>query len=75
VVDTGIGIAREDVPHIFERFYRADRARRTGGTGLGLAIGKWIAEAHGGRIDVESEPGSGSIFTVTLRLAHDLRFH
>ena len=66
VVDTGIGIAREDVPHIFERFYRADRARRTGGTGLGLAIGKWIAEAHGGRIDVESEPGSGSIFTVTL---------
>ncbi|HEU5314638.1 MAG TPA: ATP-binding protein [Chloroflexota bacterium] len=66
VVDTGIGIARADLPHVFERFYRADRARQTGGTGLGLAIGKWIAEAHGGQIDVESELGAGSIFTVTL---------
>lgn len=66
VVDTGIGIARDEAPLIFERFYRADRARRTGGTGLGLAIGKWIAEAHEGKIEVESEPGSGSIFTVTL---------
>jgi signal transduction histidine kinase len=69
VVDTGVGIAREDLPHIFDRFYRADRARRTGGTGLGLAIGKWIAEAHGGSIEVESEVGAGSIFTVTLPLA------
>jgi signal transduction histidine kinase len=66
VADTGAGIAREDLPHIFERFYRADRARRTGGTGLGLAIGKWIAEAHGGTIEVESSPGAGSIFTVRL---------
>jgi signal transduction histidine kinase len=66
VVDTGVGIARDDLPHIFERFYRADRARCAGGTGLGLAIGKWIADAHGGSIAVESEPGSGSIFTVTL---------
>ncbi len=68
VVDTGIGIAAEDLPHVFDRFYRADRARGTGGTGLGLAIGRWIAEAHGGSISVESQPGSGSIFTVTLPL-------
>jgi signal transduction histidine kinase len=72
VVDTGPGIDRADLPRIFDRFYRADRARGpapaggAGGTGLGLAIGKWIADAHGGQIDVESEPGSGSIFTVTL---------
>ena len=72
VVDTGIGIARADLPHVFERFYRADRARQTGGTGLGLAIGKWIAEAHGGRIDVESELGAGSIFTVTLPVMDDV---
>ena len=66
VVDTGMGIAPEDQRHIFDRFYRADPARRAGGTGLGLAIGKWIAEAHGGSITVESSPGAGSIFTVTL---------
>lgn len=66
VVDTGMGIAPEDLPYVFERFYRADRARKTGGTGLGLAIGKWIAEVHGGSISVESSVGTGSIFTVTL---------
>ncbi len=66
VVDTGVGIPAADLPHVFERFYRADRARQAGGTGLGLAIGKWIAEAHGGAISVESAPGTGSIFTVTL---------
>jgi two-component system OmpR family sensor kinase len=70
VRDTGIGIAPGDLPHIFERFWRADQARsRTGdrpGTGLGLAITKWIAEAHGGTITVQSRPGRGSIFTVKL---------
>src|SRR5438132_1332415 len=70
VADTGIGIAPGDLPHIFDRFWRADSARtRTGerpGAGLGLAICKWIAEAHGGKIDVVSRPGRGTTFTVTL---------
>src|SRR4029453_12828969 len=70
VADTGIGIAAGDLPHIFDRFWRADPARsRTGdrpGTGLGLAITKWIAEAHGGSITVQSRPGRGSLFTVRL---------
>jgi len=70
VSDTGIGIAPGDLPHIFDRFYRADIARtRTGeraGAGLGLAICRWIAEAHGGTIDVQSRPGRGTTFTVTL---------
>jgi len=70
VADTGIGIAVGDLPHIFDRFWRADAARtRTGGrpgTGLGLAICKWIVEAHGGRIDVTSRPGRGTNFAVTL---------
>ena len=70
VRDTGIGIAPGDLPHIFERFWRADPARsRTGdrpGTGLGLSITKWIAEAHGGSITVQSRPGRGSVFVVRL---------
>jgi heavy metal sensor kinase len=70
VRDTGIGIAPGDLPHIFDRFWRADPARsRTGdrpGVGLGLAITKWIAEAHGGAITVQSRPGRGTLFTVTL---------
>jgi heavy metal sensor kinase len=68
VADTGVGIAREHLPHVFERFYRADpaRARSDGGAGLGLAIGHWIAQAHGGRIEVSSEPGRGSTFRVYL---------
>jgi signal transduction histidine kinase len=70
VQDSGIGIAPGDLEHVFERFWRADPARsRTGdrpGTGLGLAICKWIAEAHGGAIQVQSRPGRGTIFTVTF---------
>ena len=70
VRDSGIGIAPGDLPHIFDRFWRADPARsRTGqhpGTGLGLAITKWIAEAHGGSITVQSRPGRGTLFTVSL---------
>jgi heavy metal sensor kinase len=70
VADSGIGIAPGDLPHIFDRFWRADSARtRTGarpGTGLGLAICKWIAEAHGGTIEVQSRPGRGTTFTVGL---------
>ncbi|MGH9262797.1 MAG: sensor histidine kinase, partial [Acidimicrobiales bacterium] len=73
VADTGIGIAPGDLPHIFDRFWRADTARtRTGeraGTGLGLAICKWIAEAHGGVIEVQSRAGRGTVFTVTLPAA------
>ncbi|HLL47004.1 MAG TPA: ATP-binding protein, partial [Longimicrobiaceae bacterium] len=70
VQDTGTGIAAEDLPRVFDRFYRGDEARtRAGGTGLGLAIARMVAERHGGAIRAESEPGRGSTFAVRLPVA------
>jgi two-component system phosphate regulon sensor histidine kinase PhoR len=68
VSDTGTGISQEDLPHIFERFYKADKARSHGGSGLGLAIAKHTIQAHGGTIAVKSEEGKGSIFSFNLPL-------
>lgn len=68
VRDNGTGISDADLPNLFERFYRVDKARsrESGGAGLGLAIGRWIARAHGGEIEVESTPGRGTLFRVRL---------
>ncbi|MGW3106838.1 ATP-binding protein [Streptomyces sp. NPDC001100] len=68
VTDTGTGIAPEDLPHVFERFWRADqsRSRRTGGSGLGLSIVRDLAAAHDGTVEATSEPGTGSVFTLRL---------
>jgi len=68
VADTGMGIAKKDLPHVFEKFYRTDAAssQAIGGVGLGLSITKHIIESHGGKIWVESETGKGSTFSFTL---------
>jgi len=73
VVDNGVGIATDDVPRIFERFYRVERSRSrdAGGTGLGLSIVKHIVQAHGGQIEVESTPGVGSTFRMTFPAASE----
>jgi len=66
VSDTGQGIPVADLPHVFERFYRADQSRSSGQTGLGLAISKAIVEAHGGTIEISSQPHAGTTFTIRL---------
>ncbi len=68
VTDTGTGIAADDLPHVFDRFWRAEksRSRRTGGSGLGLPIVRHLVAGHGGTVDVASEPGAGSVFTLRL---------
>ena len=68
VCDSGEGISSEDLPHIFERFYRADRSRSSNGAGLGLSIAQMIADLHGSKIEVESTVGSGSCFCLSLNL-------
>lgn len=70
VRDTGSGISPADLPHVFDRFYRGDRSRsrQGGGAGLGLAIARQLVRAHAGELTVESSPGTGTTFTMTLPL-------
>jgi two-component system phosphate regulon sensor histidine kinase PhoR len=71
VSDTGVGIAREHIPRLTERFYRVDgsRSRDTGGTGLGLSIVKHVVQRHGAELDIHSEPGKGSHFRLVFPAA------
>jgi signal transduction histidine kinase len=73
VSDTGAGIPKDDLPKLFDRFYRGDKARAAGGAGLGLSIADEIVRAHGGHIEVQSEPGQGSQFTVYLPVSNGAR--
>ena len=68
VTDTGAGIHPADLPHIFDRFYRADRSRSSPGSGLGLALARAIIRTHGGDIEAASTPGEGSVFSIVLPL-------
>ena len=72
VSDTGIGIPRDQIPLIFERFYRTDEARTAGGSGLGLSIARQIAEAHGGTIAVESKLDEGSSFVLRIPVGNEM---
>jgi two-component system OmpR family sensor kinase len=71
IVDQGQGLAPDEVDRIFERFYRADAARSQGGIGLGLAIVAALVAAHGGTVEVETEPGHGATFRISLPLDSD----
>jgi signal transduction histidine kinase len=73
ITDRGCGIPEAEIPHIFERFYRAQGSSRADGTGLGLALAREITEHLGGEIRVQSSPGAGSIFSVALPLTSDSR--
>ena len=66
VKDTGIGIPSGEMPRIWDRLYRGDQSRSQRGLGLGLSLVKAVVKAHGGKVDVQSEPGRGSVFTVVL---------
>jgi two-component system sensor histidine kinase MtrB len=66
VLDTGPGIADEDLPHLFERFFRGRTAERTSGSGIGLAVASELVAAHGGRIEAANRPEGGAVFTVSL---------
>ncbi len=75
VSDTGVGIPEDQLPLVFERFYRTDEARSSGGAGLGLAMARQISEAHGGRIEARSTLGKGSTFTLSLPRGPKLLSH